>query len=142
MKTYTAKAGQVEHGWYVVDAQNKVLGRLAVQIASRLRGKHKPTYTPHVDTGDFIVVVNASKLRVTGRKPERKIYYRHSGYPGGIKETTFGKLHAAYPERVLKKAVKGMLPKGPLGYAMLRKLKIYADGTHPHSAQQPKNLEI
>ena len=142
MKTYTAKAGQVEHGWYVVDAQNKVLGRLAVQIASRLRGKHKPQYTPHVDTGDFIVVVNAAKLRVTGRKSERKVYYRHSGYPGGIKETTFEKMHAAYPERVLKKAVKGMLPKGPLGYAMLRKLKIYADGTHPHSAQQPKNLEI
>ena len=142
MKTYTAKAGQVEHGWYVVDAQNKVLGRLAVQIASRLRGKHKPTYTPHVDTGDFIVVVNASKLRVTGRKAERKIYYHHSGYPGGIKETTFAKLHAAKPERVLEKAVKGMLPKGPLGYAMLRKLKIYAGSTHPHSAQQPKNLEI
>jgi large subunit ribosomal protein L13 len=142
MKTYTAKAGQVEHGWFVVDAQNKVLGRLAVQIASRLRGKHKPTYTPHVDTGDFIVVVNASKLRVTGRKGERKIYYRHSGFPGGIKETTFDKLHAAYPERVLKTAVKGMLPKGPLGYAMLRKLKIYAGDTHPHSAQQPKNLEI
>jgi large subunit ribosomal protein L13 len=142
MKTYTAKAGQVEHGWYVVDAQNKVLGRLAVQIASRLRGKHKPIYTPHVDTGDFIVVVNASKLRVTGRKPERKVYYRHTGYPGGLKETTFAKLQAADPERVLKIAVKGMLPKGPLGYAMLRKLKIYAGGTHPHSAQQPKNLEI
>jgi large subunit ribosomal protein L13 len=142
MKTYTAKAGQVEHGWFVVDAQNKVLGRLAVQIASRLRGKHKPTYTPHVDTGDFIVVVNASKLRVTGRKGERKVYYRHSGFPGGIKETTFDKLQASHPERVLKTAVKGMLPKGPLGYAMLRKLKIYAGGEHPHSAQQPKNLEI
>jgi large subunit ribosomal protein L13 len=142
MKTYTAKAGEVEHGWYVVDAQNKVLGRLAVQIASRLRGKHKPTYTPHVDTGDFIVVVNASKLRVTGRKAERKVYYRHSGYPGGIKETSFEKLQASHPERVLKIAVKGMLPKGPLGYAMLRKLKIYAGGTHPHSAQQPQNLEI
>ena len=142
MKTYTAKVGEVEQGWYVVDAQNKVLGRLAVQIASRLRGKHKPQYTPHVDTGDYIVVVNAAKLRVTGRKTERKIYYRHSGYPGGIKATTFGKLHASKPERVLQKAVKGMLPKGPLGYAMLRKLKIYAAGTHPHSAQQPKNLEI
>jgi large subunit ribosomal protein L13 len=142
MKTYSAKTGEVEQGWYVVNAQNKVLGRLAVQIASRLRGKHKPQYTPHVDTGDFIVVVNASKLRVTGRKPERKIYYRHSGYPGGIKETTFEKMQAANPERVLKTAVKGMLPKGPLGYAMLRKLKIYAGETHPHSAQQPKNLEI
>jgi large subunit ribosomal protein L13 len=142
MKTYTAKAGEVEHGWYVVDAQNKVLGRLAVQIATRLRGKHKPQYTPHVDTGDFIVVVNASKLRVTGRKTERKVYYRHSGFPGGIKSTTFDKMHAARPERVLQKAVKGMLPKGPLGYAMLRKLKVYAGETHPHSAQQPKNLEI
>ena len=142
MKTYTAKADDVEHGWYVVDAQNKVLGRLAVQIATRLRGKHKPQYTPHVDTGDFIVVVNAAKLRVTGRKAERKVYYRHTGFPGGLKETNFAKLHAARPERVLQKAVKGMLPKGPLGYAMLRKLKVYAGGTHPHSAQQPKALEI
>jgi large subunit ribosomal protein L13 len=142
MKTYTAKAGEVEQGWFVVDAQGKVLGRLAVQIAARLRGKHKPQYTPHVDTGDYIVVVNAAKLRVTGRKAERKIYYRHSGVPGHLKETSFGKLHAAHPERVLQKAVKGMLPKGPLGYAMLRKLKVYAGGTHPHSAQQPRNLEI
>jgi len=142
MKTYTAKTGEVDQGWFVVDAQNKVLGRLAVQIATRLRGKHKPQYTPHVDTGDFIVVVNASKLRVTGRKAERKVYYRHTGYPGGLKETNFAKLHASHPERVLEKAVKGMLPKGPLGYAMLRKLKIYSGATHPHSAQQPKNLEI
>ncbi|HEX7054202.1 MAG TPA: 50S ribosomal protein L13 [Burkholderiales bacterium] len=142
MKTYTAKAGEVEQGWYVVDAQNKVLGRLAVQIAARLRGKHKPQYTPHVDTGDYIVVLNAAKLRVTGRKAERKMYYRHTGFPGGIRETSFAKLHAARPERVLHKAVKGMLPKGPLGYAMLRKLKIYAGGTHPHSAQRPKTLEI
>ena len=142
MKTYTAKVGEVEQGWFVVDAQGKVLGRLAVQIAARLRGKHKPQYTPHVDTGDYIVVVNAAKLRVTGRKAERKTYYRHSGYPGGLKETSFGKLHAAHPERVLQKAVKGMLPKGPLGYAMLRKLKVYAGDKHPHSAQQPKNLEI
>ncbi len=142
MKTYTAKAGEVEQGWYVVDAQGKVLGRLAVQIAARLRGKHKAQYTPHVDTGDYIVVVNASKLRVTGRKSERKLYYRHSGVPGNLKEIPFGKMQAAHPERVLEKAVKGMLPKGPLGYAMLRKLKVYAGGTHPHSAQQPKNLEI
>ena len=142
MKTYTAKAGEVEQGWYVVDAQNKVLGRLAVQIATRLRGKHKPEYTPHVDTGDYIVVVNAAKLRVTGRKAERKMYYRHTGFPGGIRETNFAKLHAARPERVLQKAVKGMLPKGPLGYAMLRKLKVYAGGTHPHTAQQPKSLEV
>ena len=142
MTTFTAKAGQVQHGWYVVDAQGKVLGRLASQIAMRLRGKHKPEYTPHVDTGDFVVVVNAAKLRVTGRKTERKMYYRHTEFPGGIKQTNFAKLHAAKPERVLQKAVKGMLPKGPLGYAMLRKLKVYAGDKHPHSAQQPKALEI
>jgi large subunit ribosomal protein L13 len=142
MKTYTAKADQVVHGWYVVDAQNKVLGRLATQIAMRLRGKHRPEYTPHVDTGDFIVVVNAAKLRVTGRKAEDKKYYRHTGHPGGIREINYAKLHARFPGRVLEKAVKGMLPKGPLGYAMLRKLKIYAEGSHPHSAQQPKVLEL
>jgi large subunit ribosomal protein L13 len=142
MTTFTAKAEEIKHGWVVVDAQGKVLGRLATQIAARLRGKHKPEYTPHVDTGDFVVVVNVSKLRVTGRKTERKVYYRHTGFPGGIKQTNFAKLHAAKPERVLQKAVKGMLPKGPLGYAMLRKLKVYAGATHPHSAQQPKALEI
>ena len=142
MKTYSAKPGEVVQAWYVVDAQNKVLGRLASQIAVRLRGKHKPEYTPHVDTGDFVVVVNASKLRVTGRKTERKMYYRHTGFPGGIRETSFAKLQAARPERVLQKAVKGMLPKGPLGYAMMRKLKVYGGATHPHSAQQPKSLEI
>jgi len=142
MKTYTAKAEQIEHGWFVVDAQNKVLGRLASQIAMRLRGKHKPEYTPHVDTGDYIVVVNASKLRVTGRKSLDKTYIRHTGFTGGIRETSFEKLHARYPERVLQRAVKGMLPKGPLGFAMLKKLKIYKDGTHPHSAQQPKALEL
>ena len=142
MTTFTAKAGQVQHGWFVVDAQGKVLGRLAAQIAMRLRGKHKPEYTPHVDTGDFVVVVNASKLRVTGRKSERKMYYHHTEFPGGIKQTNFAKLQATKPERVLQKAVKGMLPKGPLGYAMLRKLKVYAGDKHPHSAQQPKALEI
>ena len=142
MKTYTAKTGEVEQGWYVVDAQNKVLGRLASQIAARLRGKHKPEYTPHVDTGDYVVVVNIDKLRVTGRKLERKIYYRHTGFPGGIRQTSLGKLQAARPERVLQKAVKGMLPKGPLGYAMMRKLKVYGGAEHPHSAQQPKKLEI
>jgi large subunit ribosomal protein L13 len=142
MTTFAAKAGQIKQDWYVVDAQDKVLGRLATQIASRLRGKHKPQYTPHVDTGDFIVVVNAAKLRVTGRKAERKIYYRHTGYPGGLKETNFAKLQTKKPERVLQLAVKGMLPKGPLGYAMLRKLKVYAGDKHPHSAQQPKALEI
>ena len=142
MKTYTAKVGEVEQGWYVVDAQNKVLGRLAAQIATRLRGKHKPEYTPHVDTGDYVVVVNVDKLRVTGRKLERKIYYRHTGFPGGIRQTSLGKLQAARPERVLQKAVKGMLPKGPLGYAMMRKLKVYGGAKHPHSAQQPKTLDI
>src|SRR3989337_2750092 len=142
MTTYTAKAGQVENSWVHVDAQNKVLGRLASQIAMRLRGKHKPEYTPHVDTGDYVVVVNAAKLRVTGRKAERKTYFRHSGYPGGIRQTNFAKLQAARPERVLQKAVKGMLPKGPLGYAMMRKLKVYAAGTHPHTAQQPRALEV
>ena len=142
MKTYTAKAEEIQRSWVLVDAQNKVLGRLAVQIAMRLRGKHRPEYTPHVDTGDFVIVVNAAKLRVTGRKPERKIYYRHTGYPGGLKETNFAKLHATRPDRVLQKAVKGMLPKGPLGYAMLRKLKVYSGATHPHTAQQPKTLEI
>jgi len=142
MTTYSAKTGEVQQAWLVVDAQGKVLGRLAAQIATRLRGKHKPEYTPHIDTGDYVVVVNASKLRVTGRKAEDKKYYRHTGFPGGIKETNFAKLHATRPERVLQRAVKGMLPKGPLGYAMLRKLKIYAGDTHPHSAQQPKVLEI
>jgi large subunit ribosomal protein L13 len=142
MTTYTAKTGEVPHGWYVVDAQNKVLGRLAAQIAARLRGKHKPQYTPHADTGDFIVVVNAAKLRVTGRKLERKIYYRHSGRPGQLHEINFAKLQAKRPERVLQIAVKGMLPKGPLGYAMMKKLKVYGGATHPHVAQQPKALEI
>jgi len=142
MKTFSANAEDVKHGWYLVDAQGKVLGRLASQIASRLRGKHKPEYTPHVDTGDFIVVVNATKIRVTGRKAQQKMYYRHTTHPGGIRETNFEKLQARFPDRALKKAVKGMLPKGPLGNAMLRKLKIYAGGTHPHSAQQPKALEI
>jgi large subunit ribosomal protein L13 len=142
MPTYTAKAGEIEHGWFVVDAQDKVLGRLATQIASRLRGKHKPQYTPHVDTGDYIVVVNAAKLRVTGRKSERKMYYRHSGQPGQLRETSFAKLQAKKPALILQLAVKGMLPKGPLGYAMMKKLKVYAGATHPHAPQQPKALEI
>jgi large subunit ribosomal protein L13 len=142
MRTFSAKPEEVKHGWYVVDATDKVLGRLATEIARRLRGKHKAIYTPHVDTGDYIVVVNAEKLRVTGAKAEDKKYYRYTGYPGGIRETTFGKMHARFPHRALEMAVKGMLPKGPLGYAMLRKLKVYGGGTHPHVAQQPKNLEI
>jgi large subunit ribosomal protein L13 len=142
MTTYTAKAGQVEQKWLLVDAQNKVLGRLASQIAVRLRGKHKPEYTPHVDTGDYVIVVNAAKVRVTGRKAEDKAYFRHTGYPGGIRQTNFAKLRATRPERAIQHAVKGMLPKGPLGYAMMRKLKVYAGATHPHTAQQPKPVEI
>ncbi len=142
MKTYSAKAGEVRQDWYVVDAAGKVLGRLAAEIARRLRGKHKPEFTPHIDTGDYIVVVNVDKLRVTGRKAENKVYYRHSGYPGGIYSTTFAKLQARHPDRVLRLAVKGMLPKGPLGYAMLKKMKMYTGLSHPHTAQQPRNLEI
>ena len=126
----------------MVDATDKVLGRLASEIASRLRGKHKPEYTPHVDTGDYIVVVNVEKLRVTGNKAEDKIYHRHSGYPGGIYSTNFTKMQQRFPGRVLEKAVKGMLPKGPLGYAMLKKLKCYSGPEHQHVAQQPKALEI
>ena len=142
MTTYTAKAGQIDQAWVVVDARDKVLGRLASQIAMRLRGKHRPEYTPHVDTGDYVVVVNAAKLRVTGRKADDKLYIRHSGRPGGLKSTTFAKLNVKKPGRALELAEKGMLPKGPLGYAMLRKLKIYAGETHPHSAQQPKAINI
>ena len=142
MKTFSAKPETVEHGWYVVDASGKVLGRLASEIARRLRGKHKPEFTPHVDTGDYIVVVNAEKLRVTGRKAQNKIYYRHSGYPGGIFSDSFAKLQARQPERVLRLAVKGMLPKGPLGYAMIKKMKVYTGASHPHTAQQPQLLEV
>jgi large subunit ribosomal protein L13 len=142
MKTFAAKPHEVSHGWFLVNAEGKVLGRLAAQLAARLRGKHKPEYTPHVDTGDYIVVVNAAKIRVTGKKALDKKYQRHTGFPGGLRETNFAKLQARHPERVLEKAVKGMLPKGPLGYAMLKKLKVYPAGTHPHSAQQPKALEV
>ena len=142
MKTFSAKSHEVQHDWYLVDATGQVLGRLAAELAKRLRGKHKPEYTPHVDTGDYIVVVNVDKLRVTGNKAQDKKYYRHSGYPGGIYETTFEKLHARFPDRPLMKAVKGMLPKGPLGYAMIKKLKVYTGGEHPHTAQQPKILDV
>lgn len=142
MKTFSAKPHEVQRDWYVVDATDKVLGRLASEIAKRLRGKHKAIYTPHVDTGDYVVVVNAEKLRVTGNKAEDKVYYRHSTYPGGIYATTFGKMQARFPGRALEKAVKGMLPKGPLGYAMLKKLKVYAGPEHPHGAQQPQVLDI
>ena len=142
MKTFAAKPQDIVHGWYLVNAEGKVLGRLAAQIASRLRGKHKAEFTPHVDTGDYIVVVNAAKIRVTGRKALDKTYYRHTRYPGGLRETNFAKLQTRHPGRALEQAVKGMLPKGPLGYAMLRKLKVYGASTHPHAAQQPQALEI
>ena len=142
MTTFSAKSETVQHGWYLVDASNKVLGRLASEIARRLRGKHKPEFTPHVDTGDYIVVINAEKLRVTGRKAQNKIYHRHSGYPGGINSESFSKLHGRQPERVLTLAVKGMLPKGPLGYAMIKKMKVYTGASHPHTAQQPQPLEV
>ena len=142
MKTFSAKPHEVKRDWFVVDATDKVLGRVATEIARRLRGKHKPEYTPHVDTGDFIVVVNAGKLRVTGAKETDKVYYRHTTYPGGVRETTFGKMQQRFPGRALQIAVRGMLPKGPLGYAMIKKLKIYAEADHPHEAQQPKALNI
>lgn len=142
MKTYSAKPHEVRRDWFVIDATDKVLGRLAVEIARRLRGKHKPVFTPHVDTGDYIVVVNANKIRVTGRKAQTKTYVRHSGYPGSLSRTSFEKLQARFPERVLELAVKGMLPKGPLGYAMLKKLKIYAGPEHPHVSQQPQSLNV
>lgn len=141
-RTFSAKSHEVQRGWYLVDASGKVLGRLAVEIAKRLRGKHKPEFTPHVDTGDYIVVVNADKVRVTGNKPDAKIYYRYSGYPGGLRATRYADLFAKSPRRVIELAVKGMLPKGPLGYAMLRKLKVYSGGEHPHTSQQPKVLEL
>ncbi len=142
MKTYSAKTETVQRDWYVVDGADKVLGRLASHIATRLRGKHKPEYTPHVDTGDYIVVVNCEKIRVTGNKAKGKIYHHHTGYPGGIKDISFEKLIEKAPERVLQKAVKGMLPKGPLGREMFKKLKVYAGTEHPHTAQQPQELNI
>lgn len=142
MKTFSAKPETVKRDWYVVDASDKTLGRMASEIARRLRGKHKAEYTPHVDTGDYIVVVNAEKVGVTGRKASDKIYYRHTGYPGGLKTITFDKLILRAPERAIYTAVKGMLPKNPLGRAMLRKLKVYAGAEHGHAAQQPKPLDI
>ncbi len=142
MKTFSAKSEEVQRGWFLVDAKNKILGRLATEIARRLRGKHKPEYTPHVDTGDYIIVLNAGAVQVTGRKATGKLYYRHSGYPGGLKSEAFEKLIARRPERVIELAVKGMLPKNSLGRAMLRKLKVYAGDIHPHTAQQPEILEI
>lgn len=142
MKTFSAKPQTVQRDWYVVDATDKVLGRLATEIARRLRGKHKAEYTPHVDTGDYIVVVNADKIRVTGRKETDKTYYHHTGYPGGMKSITLDKLRQKAPEQIIETAVKGMLPKNPLGRAMFRKLKVFAGNEHDHAAQQPQPLEI
>jgi large subunit ribosomal protein L13 len=142
MKTFNAKKDIVSRDWYVVDAEGKILGRLASEIAKRLRGKHKPIYTPHVDTGDFIIVVNAGKVRLTGQKLTDKIYYRHSGYPGGLKETSAGKMLQEKPGEVLRLAVRGMLPKNSLGRAMLKKLKIYTGNEHGHEAQCPRVLDV
>lgn len=142
MKTYQAKQGDIRRDWYLVDAGEKILGRLASEIAHRLRGKHKPVYTPHTDTGDFVIVVNAEKIGLTGKKLTDKIYYHHSGYPGGIKATAAGKMLKEKPEELLRAAVKGMLPKNTLGRAMLKKLKIYAGNDHPHEAQCPRILEL
>ncbi|MEM9741826.1 MAG: 50S ribosomal protein L13 [Pseudomonadota bacterium] len=142
MRTVSRRPQDVQHNWVVVDAADQVLGRLATEIAHRLRGKHRPDYTPHVDTGDFVVVVNADKVRVTGNKAEGKMYHRHTGYPGGLKSLSFTKLQERDPTRAIEIAVKGMLPKNPLGRAMFRKLKVYAGDTHPHDAQQPTAVEL
>ncbi|HAU1151678.1 TPA: 50S ribosomal protein L13 [Legionella pneumophila] len=142
MKTFSAKGNEVKRDWFVVDASEKVLGRLATEIARRLRGKHKAEYTPHVDTGDYIIVTNAEKVIVTGRKFKSKMYHHHTGFPGGIKSTSFEKLQDKNPTKIIEIAVKGMLPKNPLGREMYRKLKVYAGSEHPHTAQQPKQLEI
>ena len=142
MKTFSAKPETVKRDWYIVDATGLTLGRLATEVASRLRGKHKPEYTPHVDTGDYIVIVNAEKIHVTGNKAQDKIYYSHSGFPGGIKSINFEKLVVRAPERIIESAVKGMLPKNPLGRAMYRKMKGYKGAVHPHAAQQPQELKV
>ena len=142
MKTYVAKPSTIKRDWFVIDATDLTLGRVATEIARRLRGKHKPEYTPFMDTGDYIIVINASKIKVTGNKAQDKIYYHHTGFPGGIKAESFDKLIARKPEQVLETAVRGMLPKGPLGRAMFRKLKVYAGETHNHGAQQPQALKL
>jgi large subunit ribosomal protein L13 len=140
--TVSVPSEAIERRWHVVDAGGKVLGRLASQIAHVLRGKHKPVYSPHVDAGDFVIVINAASVRLTGRKLEGKVYYRHTGYPGSVRETTAGEMLQKHPERVIEKAVRGMLPKNALGRRMLRKLKVYSDADHPHTAQKPEALEI
>ncbi|MEW4983450.1 MAG: 50S ribosomal protein L13 [Cycloclasticus sp.] len=142
MKTFSAKAEEVEHDWFVVDAEGKALGRLATEIAHRLRGKHKPEYTPHVDTGDYIVVINAEKIGVTGNKEKDKMYYRHSGQIGKLKSVSLGKLRETYPERIIQSAVKGMLPRNTLGRNMFKKMKVFVGPEHTHQAQQPKTLDI
>src|SRR5688572_29101471 len=142
MKTHVVKAGDIRRDWFVLDAEDKVLGRMASQVAHILKGKHKPIYSPHLDTGDHVVVVNVEKLRLTGKKKENKRYFSHSMYPGGMSWTSFGDMQEAKPERVLWLAVKGMLPKNRLGRAMIKKLKIYAGDQHPHSAQTPKSLTL
>ena len=142
MKTFTAKSETSARGWFIIDAENKVLGRLAAEVARRLRGKHKPEYTPHVDTGDYIVIVNAGKVAVTGNKAEDKVYYRHTGHPGGIKKISFREMIDKHPTRVIENAVRGMLPRNKLGRAMLGKLKIYPGAEHAHQAQQPVKLEL
>jgi len=142
MSTFSAKLADVKHDWFIIDASEKTLGRLASFIAFRLRGKHKPQFTPHMDLGDYIIVINADKIRVTGNKAEDKTYYHYSGYPGGMKSASLGKLMQKNPAKVLELAVKGMLPKGPLGRQMFGKLKVYSGGEHPHVAQQPQVLEV
>ena len=142
MKTFSAKPESVKRDWFIVDAADKTLGRLSTEIARRLRGKHKPEYTPHVDTGDYIVVINAEKVKVTGNKEQDKMYYRYTGYIGNLKSTNLAKLRATHPERIIQTAVKGMLPKNSLGRAMFKKLKVYAGEKHQHSAQQPQVLDI
>lgn len=142
MKTFSLKADEIDRKWYIVDAQNQILGRFASEIASRLRGKYKPEFSPHMDNGDFIIVINCEKIRVTGKKLEEKMYYRHSGWVGGLKETNLEQLLAKHPRRVIMHAVKGMLPKNRLGRALLKKLKVYAGPAHPHTAQKPEPLKI
>jgi large subunit ribosomal protein L13 len=141
-RTWSPKASEIQREWYVVDADGQILGRLATQIATLLRGKHKPTFTPHMDNGDFVVVVNVEKIQVTGKKPEQKMYYNYSGYPGGLKETSYRILHQRHPDRILRLAVKGMLPKNRLGRKLLKKLHLYTGPRHPHVAQQPKPYAI
>ncbi|RZQ64084.1 50S ribosomal protein L13 [Amycolatopsis suaedae] len=142
MPTYSPKPGDITRAWHVIDAEDVVLGRLATEVATLLRGKHKPTYAPHVDTGDFVIIVNADKVALTGNKREQKFAYRHSGYPGGLRKRSFGELLDTKPERLLEKVVKGMLPKNKLGRAQAKKLKVYAGPQHPHAAQQPQPREI